>query len=124
MFDKVPGDRPRCILALLLVTAESGLLESSSRVEMDCIPTGLSPSPPPQKGKRLSRRGLKDSLRIEKEESNNDTDSICSDATDSTDVSCTSVLSNISSCKVDVLNMKGLKDAKSQVAESEVHIKS
>ena len=76
-----------------------------------------------QKVKRLSRRGLKDSLRIEKEESSHDTDSICSDATDSTDVSCTSVLSNISSCKVDVLNMKGLKDAKSQVSESEVHIK-
>ena len=82
-----------------------------------------------EEGKKIKRlgsrvRGLKDSLKLEKEECNNDTDSICSDATDSTDVSCTSVLSNISSCKVDVLNMKGLKDARSQVAESEVHIKS
>ena len=76
------------------------------------------------KRKTLKRRGrlLKDPLKNETEEVCNDTDSICSDATDTTDVSCTSVLSNISSCRVDLRNMKGLKDAKIEVIFFFLHV--
>ena len=72
------------------------------------------------KPKLNEEKKIKRKQKVEKEESGNDTDSICSDATDLTDISCTSVLSNISSCRVDILNMKGFKDAKLQVTEPEV----